>query len=138
MIMTFVLCVFSTAYLHQDVEELMPKNKTAWAAWNFSVNSKGHVYMTYWLNHLQVRHVGKHMASLLNILPFFCFSFMHTEVKFDRVFGALVNLLTMDMDFTKTASRYMVYSVLFPALLRVFGQNLGQLQKTKQDLKCPD
>jgi hypothetical protein len=78
------------------------------------------------------------MASLLNILPFFCFSFMHTEVKFDWVFGALVNLLTMDMDFTKTASRYMVYSVLFPALLRVFGQNLGQLQKTKQDLKCPD
>jgi hypothetical protein len=114
MIMTFVLCVFSTAYLHQDVEELMPKNTTAWAVWNFSVNSKRHVYMTYWLNHLQVRHVGKHMASLLNILPFFCFSFMHTEVKFDRVFGALVNLLTMDMDFTKTTSRYTVFSVHHP------------------------
>ncbi|KAH8959005.1 hypothetical protein BDL97_06G058100 [Sphagnum fallax] len=43
----------SYTYLHQDVEELMPKNATAWAARNFLVNSEGHVYMTYWLNHLQ-------------------------------------------------------------------------------------
>ncbi|CAM6047725.1 unnamed protein product [Sphagnum compactum] len=43
----------SNVYLHQDVEELMPKNATAWAARNFLVNSEGHVYMTYWLNHLQ-------------------------------------------------------------------------------------
>jgi predicted NAD/FAD-binding protein len=54
----FVLGVFLAMYiyLHQDVEELMPKNATAWAARNFLVNSEGHVYMTYWLNHLQVRH----------------------------------------------------------------------------------
>jgi predicted NAD/FAD-binding protein len=49
-------CSFSNVYLHQDVEELMPENATAWAARNFLVNSEGHVYMTYWLNHLQVRH----------------------------------------------------------------------------------
>jgi hypothetical protein len=49
-----------------------------------------------------------------------------------------VNLLTTDMDFMKTASRYMVFGVLFWALLKFFGQNLGQSQKTKQDLKCPD
>jgi cyclopropane-fatty-acyl-phospholipid synthase len=46
-------CFFSNVYLHQDVEELMPENATAWAARNFLVNSEGHVYMTYWLNHLQ-------------------------------------------------------------------------------------
>jgi hypothetical protein len=71
----------------------------------------------------------KHMAPLLNILPFFCFSFMQTKVKFDQVFGALVNLLRMDMDFMKTASRYMVFGVLFRALLKVFWTEFWPLAK---------
>jgi hypothetical protein len=54
---------------------------------------------------------------------------MQTKVKFDQVFGALVNLLRMDMDFMKTASRYMVFGVLFRALLKVFWTEFWPLAK---------
>jgi uncharacterized protein len=47
----------NTAYLHTD-EQLMPKRKSAWAAWNYLSEKRGSeqqqsVSVTYWLNRLQ-------------------------------------------------------------------------------------
>jgi uncharacterized protein len=47
----------NTAYLHTD-EQLMPKRKNAWAAWNYLSEKRGSeqeqaVSVTYWLNRLQ-------------------------------------------------------------------------------------
>ncbi|GLT77704.1 hypothetical protein SLA2020_492660 [Shorea laevis] len=44
--------VYSDIFLHRD-KTLMPKNPTAWSAWNFLENTEKKVCLTYWLNVLQ-------------------------------------------------------------------------------------
>ncbi|KAJ0254744.1 hypothetical protein HA466_0106080 [Hirschfeldia incana] len=43
---------YSDLYLHRDTD-LMPRNTTAWSAWNFLGDSKNNASLTYWLNIIQ-------------------------------------------------------------------------------------
>jgi uncharacterized protein len=42
----------NTAILHRDTSQ-MPKNKKAWAAWNYLSSDNNQVTLTYWMNKLQ-------------------------------------------------------------------------------------
>ncbi|KAJ3677201.1 hypothetical protein LUZ60_002925 [Juncus effusus] len=44
--------IYSDIYLHRD-ENFLPRNKSAWSAWNFLGNTNNGVCVTYWLNILQ-------------------------------------------------------------------------------------
>jgi uncharacterized protein len=55
------------AVLHTD-ESVMPKRKLAWAAWNYHLDaqSKSHVAVTYWMNHLQSLDAPVNFCVTLN------------------------------------------------------------------------
>lgn len=42
----------STAWLHTDAT-LMPRQRRAWASWNYLTAADGRLCVTYWMNHLQ-------------------------------------------------------------------------------------
>ncbi|XP_010532680.1 PREDICTED: uncharacterized protein LOC104808649 [Tarenaya hassleriana] len=44
--------VYSDIYLHRDTD-FMPRNPTAWSAWNFLGTTENKVCVTYWLNTIQ-------------------------------------------------------------------------------------
>ena len=54
----------NNVYLHSD-ESLMPKNKKAWASWNY-VESKSQLSVTYWMNLLQDLKTNKNYFVSLN------------------------------------------------------------------------
>ncbi|VAH53992.1 unnamed protein product [Triticum turgidum subsp. durum] len=45
-------CVQRDIYLHRD-QNLMPRNSSAWSAWNFLGTTSRGFSVTYWLNHIQ-------------------------------------------------------------------------------------
>lgn len=53
------------AYLHRD-PSLMPKNKRAWASWNYFNSSHGGVGVTYWMNALQKLDTNENIFVTLN------------------------------------------------------------------------
>ncbi|KAF3782892.1 Tuberculostearic acid methyltransferase [Nymphaea thermarum] len=59
--------VDSDIYLHHD-DSLMPKNPTAWAAWNFLGVKGNRVCMTYWLNVFQNLEID--IPFLVTLNPF--------------------------------------------------------------------
>ncbi|KAK6138762.1 hypothetical protein DH2020_027499 [Rehmannia glutinosa] len=57
---------YSDIYLHHD-NNLMPKNRAAWSAWNFLGTNNNKVYITYWLNAVQnINEKGLPFLSTLN------------------------------------------------------------------------
>ncbi|KAG8100018.1 hypothetical protein GUJ93_ZPchr0013g37482 [Zizania palustris] len=58
--------VYSDIYLHGD-KSLMPRNSSAWSAWNFLGTTNNGVCVTYWLNLLQnIEESGRPFLVTLN------------------------------------------------------------------------
>ncbi|KQJ81717.1 uncharacterized protein LOC100842201 isoform X1 [Brachypodium distachyon] len=58
--------VYSDIYLHRD-KSLMPRNSSAWSAWNFLGTTSSGVSVTYWLNLLQnIESKGRPFLVTLN------------------------------------------------------------------------
>ncbi|XP_047309455.1 uncharacterized protein LOC124912860 [Impatiens glandulifera] len=61
--------VYSEFFLHRD-EILMPRNPSAWSAWNFLGTIDGRFCVTYWLNVLQIIE-EKGLPYLVTVNPFY-------------------------------------------------------------------
>jgi predicted NAD/FAD-binding protein len=55
---------YSDIYLHCD-KTLMPRNPSAWSAWNFLGTTSSGVSVTYWLNLLQVKFTMSEMHTAI-------------------------------------------------------------------------
>ncbi|MDA0788590.1 MAG: FAD-dependent oxidoreductase [Proteobacteria bacterium] len=55
----------STAWLHTD-PSLMPRNRRAWASWNYTQGRRGKLSVTYWMNRLQPLTTDRNVFVTLN------------------------------------------------------------------------
>jgi len=71
------------AILHSD-ENLMPKNKSAWAAWNYLSDGNSDVSVSYWMNKLQHLKCEEAMIVSLNPLRMPQESKIHASFLYDH------------------------------------------------------